>query len=297
MVQNNADHIDCPKRILDGCVCARKWCDRRYCSPQNKKDKQYETTDNRSKMNEISIISSSNFLGKEIDVYGSIEEPLFLAKDVAERIGYPESSMMLECVDEDEKLNKTILTSGQKCEMWFLTESGLYEVLMQSRKPIAKQFKHSVKESVKSVRKTGSYTFDSFGDRVKAFVVLMKNVKELSSLSNSQKLSFIKMITEQLGLSFSSYTTTRGILKSEKELLKKHNCGLSPIAFNKLAIKEGLLEVSGRVFSNGIEKEVKSITKMGLTYGENKINPANPYETQPLWYEDKFGDVIKLLGL
>lgn len=297
MVQNNADHIDCPKRILNGCVLPRKWCDRRYCAPQNKKDKQYETTDNRSKMNEISIISSSNFLGKEINVYGSVEEPLFLAKDVAEWIGYPEASMMLEYVDEDEKLKKTILTSDQMCEMWFLTESGLYEVLMQSRKPIAKQFKRSVKESIKSVRKTGCYTFDSFDDRVKAFVVLMKDVRELLSLSIQQKLSSIKMIAEQLGLSFSSYTTTRGILKSERELLKKHNCGLSPIAFNKLAIKEGLLEVSGLVLSNGVEKVVKSLTKMGLTYGENKINPANPNDMQPMWYEDKFGDVIKLLGL
>lgn len=248
-------------------------------------------------MNEISIISSSNFLGKEINVYGSVEEPLFLAKDVAEWIEHSDSNKMIQSVDDDEKLMGTMFLSGQTRKCNFLTENGLYEVLMQSRKPIAKQFKRGVKESVKSVRKTGCYTFDSFDERVKAFVVLMKDVKEVLSLSNSQKLSFIKMITEQLGLPFCSYTTTRGILKSEKELLKKHNCGLSPIAFNKLAIKEGLLEVSGRVFSNGVEKEVKSLTKMGLTYGENKVNPANPYYTQPLWYEDKFSDVIKLLGL
>ena len=38
----------------------------------------------------------------------------------------------------------TIYASGQNREMWFLTEDGLYEVLMQSRKPIAKEFKKQV---------------------------------------------------------------------------------------------------------------------------------------------------------
>lgn len=39
-----------------------------------------------------------------------------------------------------------------------LTENGLYEVLMLSRKPIAKQFKTRVKEILKTIRKTGSYS-------------------------------------------------------------------------------------------------------------------------------------------
>ena len=39
---------------------------------------------------------------------------------------------MVYTVDEDEKLKRTLYVSGQNREMWFLTESGLYEVLMQS---------------------------------------------------------------------------------------------------------------------------------------------------------------------
>ena len=49
-------------------------------------------------------------------------------------------------MNEKRKLRETIFTSGQNREMWFLTENGLYEVLMQSRKPIAKQFKKQVKQ-------------------------------------------------------------------------------------------------------------------------------------------------------
>ncbi|MCU5430713.1 hypothetical protein [Bacillus anthracis] len=43
-------------------------------------------------------------------------------------------SRMVGLVDEEEKLKRTLYVSGQNREMWFLTEDGLYEVLMQSRK-------------------------------------------------------------------------------------------------------------------------------------------------------------------
>ena len=47
--------------------------------------------------------------------------------------------------------------SRANTEYWFLTEDGLYEVLMQSRKPKAKEFKKEVKKILKSIRKTGGY--------------------------------------------------------------------------------------------------------------------------------------------
>lgn len=42
-----------------------------------------------------------------------------------------------------------------------LTEDGVYEVLMQSKKPIAKQFKKKVKEILKDIRKHGLYATDT----------------------------------------------------------------------------------------------------------------------------------------
>ena len=66
---------------------------------------------------------------------------------------------MLATVDDEEKTIRTIVTSGSnyQTEAWFLTEDGLYEVLMQSRKPKAKEFKKEVKKILKSIRKTGGY--------------------------------------------------------------------------------------------------------------------------------------------
>ena len=112
----------------------------------------------------MNVIDEREVLGVEFRIYGTFDRPLFQAKDVADIIDYARTgkgarnvAMMLKSVDEDEKLVSTILVSGQKREAWFLTEDGLYEVLMQSRKPIAKQFKKKVKEILKEIRRTGQY--------------------------------------------------------------------------------------------------------------------------------------------
>ena len=99
-------------------------------------------------MKELTVIQQQEILGKPLTVYGDFENPLFLAKEVAEWIEYDVSSVnkMLNNVDEDEKVRNIIPTLGGNQETWFLTEDGLYEVLMQSRKPIAKQFKKEVKD-------------------------------------------------------------------------------------------------------------------------------------------------------
>ena len=95
-------------------------------------------------------------LGKELTMYGSLEEPLFLAKDVAEWIEHSNPTAMLSSIDEDEKLcSRTKDSLGRDNAATFLTEDGLYEVLMQSRKPIAKSFKKEVKRILKELRLKG----------------------------------------------------------------------------------------------------------------------------------------------
>lgn len=106
---------------------------------------------------ELTILEQKDFLGKHITVYGTHENPIFLAKDVAEWIEHTNQRMMLESVDIEEKLKSTILTSGQNREVWMLTENGLYEVLMQSRKPIAKEVKKAIKHILKEIRTKGIF--------------------------------------------------------------------------------------------------------------------------------------------
>ncbi len=105
----------------------------------------------------MKVLAKRNIMGRPFKIYGDIENPLFLARDVANWIGHTNISHMLNMVDDDEKLTYTMCNSGQNREMWFLTEDGLYEVLMQSRKPIAKTFKRKIKEILKTIRKKGVY--------------------------------------------------------------------------------------------------------------------------------------------
>lgn len=127
---------------------------------------------------ELQIINEQEVLGKHFTVYGTADEPLFLAKDVAEWIEHSKPSIMIDTVDEDEKLRETIFTSGQNREVWFLTENGLYEVLMQSRKPLAKEFKKKVKEILKSIRKHGLYAIDDLLENPDMAIAALQKLKE-----------------------------------------------------------------------------------------------------------------------
>ena len=106
---------------------------------------------------DLQVIEQREVLNKDFKIYGDKENPIFLAKDVASWIEHSRTSEMLKGIDEEEKLMQTIFASGQNREMWFLTEDGLYEVLMQSRKPIAKAFKKEIKKILKQIRNTGGY--------------------------------------------------------------------------------------------------------------------------------------------
>lgn len=109
------------------------------------------------KENQLQVLKQTELLGQQFSVYGTPEEPLFLADDVAKWIEHSNATEMLRKVDEDEKLTSLILRAGQSRACNFLTENGLYEVLMQSRKPIAKQFKRGVKLILRDVRRHGVY--------------------------------------------------------------------------------------------------------------------------------------------
>lgn len=117
-------------------------------------------------MNELQVLDKRTILSGEFTIYGTPDDPLFVAKDVAEWIGHSNPTEMVRTVDPEEKLNSTILSGGQRREVTLLTEDGLYEVLMQSRKPIAKQFKKQVKQILKDIRRRGIYATDNTIDKI-----------------------------------------------------------------------------------------------------------------------------------
>lgn len=246
-------------------------------------------------MNEITLISKSTFLGKEIDVYGNAENPLFLAKDVAAWIEHSDVSMMMRNVDDEEKVTNIVCTHGGNQNAWFLTEDGLYEVLMQSRKPQAKQFKKGVKEILKSIRRTGCYSVTNvIKDRVEAGMMWVEGCKRILNLSDSSTLALMQKVAEPLGLPSPDYVASKGVMHSASELLKRFGSKMSALKFNQQMVKLGFLKEETRQGTTKIHK-LKVITEKGKSYGENQVSPKNQSETQPRWYDDKFEELLKVI--
>ncbi|MGY0393981.1 phage antirepressor [Fusobacterium sp. SYSU M8A802] len=133
-------------------------------------------------MEKLQIVEQREVLGKEFKIYGDFENPLFKANDVAQWIEHSNVSRMLESIDDIEKVKCEIGTLTNSYSAWFLTEDGLYEVLMQSRKPIAKAFKKEVKIILKEIRKNGGYIATSEKDSdeeimAKALLVAQRTIK------------------------------------------------------------------------------------------------------------------------
>ena len=245
----------------------------------------------------MQIIHKREVLGQEITTYGDLENPLFLAKDVAEWIGYDSSSInkMLNNVDEDEKLNGIIFRAGQNREMTFLTEDGLYEVLMQSRKPIAKKFKKEVKKMLKQIRLTGGYIpvnqQESEMDILsKAIMIAQKTIEKKDALLKStvDKLEEKDRFINQIASSKNSLLVREvakvisskeaGIVIGERMLYQKlRDWGLIFKHKNEPKqqyIKQGLFEMTEGVrnTASGIfTYQTMKITGKGQTYILDKL--------------------------
>lgn len=198
----------------------------------------------------ISVLKQTELLGHQFTVYGTAENPLFLVKEIAEVLEYSErnSCKLTNLVEKDEKVRNIITTLGGNQEVWLLTEDGLYEVLMQSRKPIAKQFKKGVKQILHEVRTTGGYIATKAEDTPEeimaraltiAQATLEKREERLKQLEaeNKQKQEEItELRAENVELQHQS-EYARFILQSKKTVLViqiAQDYGMTAIRFNAL---------------------------------------------------------------
>lgn len=69
-------------------------------------------------MNELKIFDEREVFGKQFRIYGTPEEPLFLAQDVADWIDHTNSAVMIKSIDDDEKGLNNVYTLGGVQEMW-----------------------------------------------------------------------------------------------------------------------------------------------------------------------------------
>lgn len=123
-------------------------------------------------------------------------EPLFVAKEIAEVLGYSEASAMTRSLDEDEKGLQFVQTPGGRQKVLAINESGLYSAILGSIKQEAKPFKRWVTHEVlPSIRKTGSYTakaatpLKATAEAARAFAPLVRVARLLGCDKNAAAIS------------------------------------------------------------------------------------------------------------
>ena len=180
---------------------------------------------------------------------------------------------------------------GRPTNEYFLTVSCLEYFIVKKTRPVFEVYR-KVFHKVSEVRKklTGPTP-----TKVKASIEWVKGIKELLNLNDSSVLSLVSQVAEPLGLPTPDYTPSKGILKSAGKLLKENECSISAQTFNQMMIEKGYMVELSRPSSKSEVKKFKSIIGEGLNYGENQVNPNNTKSTKPLYYEDKYNDLLSSL--
>ena len=108
-------------------------------------------------MNDLTTFSNPEFgQVRTVEINGT---PWLVGKDVAIALGYknPQRAIRDHVDTEDQGVTKTVTPSGEQ-EMLIINESGLYSLILSSKMPKAKAFKHRVtSEVLPAIHKTGVY--------------------------------------------------------------------------------------------------------------------------------------------
>ena len=109
-------------------------------------------------MTASTAITPFNFNEHAVRVIQIEDAPWFVATDVAESLGYKSPKDAASYLDDDEKGSAIVRTPGGDQKLTVINESGLYALVLRSRKPEARKFaKWVTSEVLPAIRKTGKY--------------------------------------------------------------------------------------------------------------------------------------------
>ena len=175
------------------------------------------------------------------------------------------------------------------------------EISMIQRTEKGKQARLYFIECEKIVKnKPNSITVTENAAIANEYMKLLKTSAETLHMNENSILYISKKIYKDCNIPTTylpDYTTSKGILKSATELLRKYNIQISTRKFNKIMIDKGLLREVERKSTKDNTKIKKFKNLVNTEFGENQVNPNNLKETQPMYYEEKFEELLKELGI
>ncbi|WP_246118454.1 antA/AntB antirepressor family protein [Apibacter muscae] len=195
------------------------------------------------------------------------------------------------------------LEGGRPLDEYALTLDCAKELAMVEGNLKCKQARQYFIECEKKLREVTQRQIGEVKDlkTIEAKIMVARFYLEVCSPNENSKLMLMHSIANPVGLDLPDYTTSKDVLRSASELLKINNIGMNTRQLNQLLLQEGILTENSRPSNSKAAKDGKSyfktLTEKGLEYGENQSSIHNPKETQPLYYENKFMDLLKLLNL
>ena len=214
--------------------------------------------------NQIEIFKNEDF--GEIRTVIINSEPWFIGKDVADILGYADSSSAVsKNVDSDDKTTLLLQQDGSnyKSKTTVINESGLYSLILSSKLPSAKKFKRWVtSEVLPSIRKTGGYigTDKNMSDEeimARALIVAQNTINEKNELLKAKEKEL---------------TDTKADLDTKNKFI------------NQIAVSENSLkvvEVAQIASKNGIKigqnKLWNKLREWGLIKKNDKYDPKQEY--------------------
>ncbi|MFN6480947.1 BRO family protein [Nostoc sp. DedQUE07] len=173
----------------------------------------------------MSNLSIFSFESHEIRFVGTADEPWWVASDLCSVLDIVNVRQNLAKLDEDEKGVCTIYTKGGEQQVATVNESGLYLLILNSRKPQAKRFrKWLTSEVIPSIRKTGTYGASS----QKHLPVVNNRLSELKA-SEAVARHDIKVLENELAnkkrelqnIQQELFTEAKAVLDANAELAKQ----------------------------------------------------------------------------
>ena len=171
--------------------------------------------------NEIKIFDNTEFGKVRTAIVNN--EPLFCLVDVCKALEISNPSKVAQRLDEDER---TKLELGRAGETNFVTESGLYAVILRSDKPNAKKFRKWVTaEVIPSIRKYGMYAKDELLDNPDLLLSVVTKLKE--ERDRAKELEHENAIMKPKAEFFDAVTDSRDAIDigSVAKLLNHPNVG------------------------------------------------------------------------
>ena len=225
-------------------------------------------------MNEITKVFTNEKFGsvRTVEIKG---EPWFVGKDIAEALGYTYTADAIRNnVDEEDKLTRQIIDSGQSRGMKVINESGLYSLVLSSKLPTAKEFKRWVtSEVLPSIRKTGSYTMELPHDYLSALEALVTTEKA-RQLAESQ----VKLM--QPKADFYDTVASSESLLSMADVAKVLDMGIGRNKLYKLLRDRGILQDTNVPYQRFVDAGYFKLVESTYVAGENQVVATTTYVRQ-----------------